>query len=487
MAEAKQQTGKSPQVMRQGVLLFSGFATAQALSFIRNALIGHGLSKGDFGIAATITLILQLVETLSDLGSDRLIIQAKDGDEPHFVATAHSVLVARGLFIAVLLFLTAPLATDFFGLAYATDAFRWTAAVPLIKAFMHLDCRVAQRRLDNRPQMLVETLPQAVALSLTLPVLACTGNYTAVVWISLAQASAMTLISHVLARTPYRLDADDDVIRRQIAFGWPILLSALPLVAVYQGDRMIVGKLFGMEALASYTTAFMATMVPGLIAAKVGHALMLPLFSDALRKGRSLRSPLALTSEVTALAAALFLAGFLVAGDSVVAIVFGPGYRGLAVITGWLALMWSLRMAQAVAGMALMANGETKPFLWAGLVRAMALPFALAAALQGASIADIAAIGAAAEACSLIYVAVRMERVEKGLGLILASRTTFLIPAALAALLTRAAAQGSPMWVVVMTLALLPAVAGIGCSVMPALRARIRQSLFAGAPVSSPA
>ena len=85
------------RVARQGALLFSGFALAQAMSFARNAIVAHWLSKGDFGIAAAILLLLQLLETLSDLGADRLIVQARDGEEPRLIATAHATLVLRGV------------------------------------------------------------------------------------------------------------------------------------------------------------------------------------------------------------------------------------------------------------------------------------------------------------------------------------------------------------------------------------------------------
>ena len=67
------------RIAGQGMLLFTGFGAAQALSFVRNALIGHALSKGDFGIAAAITILLQMVETLSDLGSDRMILRIEQG------------------------------------------------------------------------------------------------------------------------------------------------------------------------------------------------------------------------------------------------------------------------------------------------------------------------------------------------------------------------------------------------------------------------
>jgi O-antigen/teichoic acid export membrane protein len=464
-------------VARQGALLFSGFAAAQAMSFVRNAMIGHGLAKGDFGIAATITLVLQLVETLSDLGSDRLIVQDKDGDSEDFVATAHTVLLARGALIGLVLYAIAPLLASFFKIADATWAFQLAALAPVIKGFMHLDCRRAQRRLDNRPQLLVEILPQATALALTLPAVWWTQDYAAVVWLSLAQAITAVIVSHSLAVRPYRLARDQAILARQIAFGWPILVSALPLIAVYQGDRIIIGRLSGMEDLASYSAAFMVTMVPGLIAAKVGHALMLPMFAGVIRRGGKLRGRFAVMAEATTLAAGLYLALFTVAGDWLLPAFFGRNYHGLAAVTAWLAAMWSLRMVQAVPGMALMAAGETKPFIAAGFIRAGALPVAAWAAYSGARIDAIAAIGTVAEACSLIYVAWRLQRLEAGLGTLLLSRAAFLVPVAVAACLARCAAGTNMTAALVGGCGIVMAIAGIGLAVMPSLRAHFRRAL----------
>ena len=470
-------------VARQGTLLFSGFAVAQAMSFVRNAVIGHGLSKGDFGIAATITLVLQMVETLSDLGSDRLIVQDKDGDNAGFVATAHSVLLARGALITFVLYFAAPLLAAFFKVNEAAWAFQLAALAPLIKGLTHLDCRRAQRRLDNRPQLLVEVAPQAIALVLTVPAVMWTNDYAAVVWLSLAQALATVMISHGLAERPYRLALEPGVLSRQISFGWPILVSALPLIAVYQGDRIIIGRLAGMEDLAAYSAAFMVTMVPGLIAAKVGHALMLPMFAGVVRRGAKLRGRFSAMAEATTLAAGLYLALFIVAGDWLLPTFFGPNYRGLAAVTAWLAAMWTLRMIQAVPGMALMAAGQTKPFITAGIIRALALPVAAWAAYHGARIDTIAAIGTVAEAASLTYVAWRLERLETGLGAILLSRAAFLLPVTLAAILTHAAAGGGFLSTCVSGAGLLLAIGGIGLAVMPSLRAHLRRAL---APMMGP-
>ena len=478
MTLANEETSPSRrQIAGQGMLLFSGFGAAQMLSFVRNALVGHALSKGDFGIAAAITITLQMVETLSDLGSDRMIMQARDGDTPRFLAASHLLLAVRGAVLAVIQFVAAPFVAAAFGAAHAATAFQIAALVPLIKGFMHLDYRIAQRNFDNRPQLLVDVLPQAAALLATWPLLMIVRDYSAVVALSCAQALAATLLSHVLARRPYRLAVDADIFIRQLQFGWPILASALPLVAVYQGDRMIIAHFAGVEQLANYTAAFMVTMVPALIAAKVGHALMLPLFAGSVRRGQSLQSKFRVAGESAVVMAAIYLAGFIVCGGAVLPLIFGAHYGDLGAVVGWLAAMWALRMIQSAPGMALMAHGETKPFLIAGVIRAAALPVVGYAAANGSPLMTLAAIGCAFEALSLVCIAGRLEVLERGLGVILASRTAFMAPAALLALLSAQASPPGTLCLVATAAGVVAVLAASALAVMPSLNALVRRAI----------
>ena len=317
------------RVAGQGALLTSGFALAQIFSLARNALIGHWLSPSNFGIAATLTMMLQVVETLSDLGADRLIVQAKDGNRPRLMANAHLLLIGRGALTALALYLAAGPIVTFFAIDGAKSAFQAMAIAPLLRGFFHLDCRRAQRRLDNQPNMLIEVVPQAVTLLLAFPIIRLAGDYWAIVWLALAQSICAVLISHLVAHRPYAVAADTPTLLRLLSFGWPILLSALPLMAVFSGDRMIIGKLFGMEALASYSVAFMMTMVPGLLAAKVANALMLPLLASAQGHNHVFGYRFTVLTEVTVLAAALYLALFVIAGGTILPLAFGDHYRDL--------------------------------------------------------------------------------------------------------------------------------------------------------------
>ncbi|MGQ0673556.1 MAG: oligosaccharide flippase family protein [Hyphomicrobium sp.] len=471
------------RVAGQGLMLVSGFALAQMLSFLRNALIGHGLSPGNFGIAATLTLSLQLIETLTDLGADRLIVQARDGDSDTLLANAHLALVARGLLTALALYLAAPSIAAFFAIPEATTAFQLMALAPLIRGFQHLDSRRAQRRFDNRPNVLIDVAPQVAALLATLPLLHVTGGFGAVTWLAVLQAGTALVVSHLVATSPYAMAADAAPLRRLITFGWPILLSALPLAAVYHGDRIIVGRFAGMEALAGYSAAFMLTMVPGLLAAKVGHALLLPLFSAAQSDDAMLRSRYRAASAAVCFTAMIYLTSFLMLGDRVLPLAFGPAYHGLAALVGCLALMWAIRMIQAVPGMALMAAGHTRPLLVAGLIRASALLPSLAAAILGFGLLGIAACGIAGELASLIYVSWRLSRERSGLGRATLRNAAMLIPAGLLALAAYAALpeQPSPTFTLLATMAVLGVVQCLAYVAMPGLKGMLH-SLVATLP-----
>ena len=284
-----------------------------------------------------------------------------------------------------------------------------------------------------------------------------------------------------MAGERWSVSADPDRLWRFLAFGWPILASAIPLVVVFQADRIVVARWLGVEALAGYTAAFMVTMVPGLLAARIGHALMLPLLTDTRDDRPAFLHRYQLLIEATMLIAAAYLAVFLVAGGKVLALAFGPSYRGLHEIVALLAVMWTVRMVQAVPGMALMAVGQTRPLMWAAIVRASVLPLVIGAAAMGYGLAAIAAIGTIGEIASLICVSVAAGYVVPGLDRLTLARTTILVPVGI---LSFAAGSSLPRGLPgieagAIGLAVALACTGAVCFAQPSLRSLIRGARLA--------
>ena len=475
------------RVASQGALLFTGFALAQACSFARNAALGYCLSRGDFGIAAALAVTLQLIETMSDIGADRLLVQAEDGDAPVMLAAAHAIALCRGAITAILLLLLAGPTAGFFRVDQHAGLFAALALVPLIKGFANLEQRCRQRHLDNRSHLAIEVGSQAVSLAFLPFLLWISATPSIVVWLALVQATVAVKLSHALATTSWRPSFAWQQVRRFLVFGWPIWLSAFPLMIIYQADRFLVGRTYGMEALAAYSAAFMVTMVPGLVAAKVGHALMLPLLSEMRANRQAFADRYRIMCETTVLFASVYLALFVIAGGKALALAFGPSYVGLDTVVAMLAVMWTLRMIQAPPGMALMAAGDNRPLLWAGLIRAASLPLAVAAALLGRGVEGIAAAGIVGELASLGYVAFALRGVDRDLTAVTLGRALMVLPMGAAALLV---AHAMPAGGMSLQAALLCAVVALGATlagvlIQPMLRRALWGRLFARVAVST--
>lgn len=401
------------QIAGQTTLLFAGFATAHGCAFLRNAIMAHVLSRGDFGIAATILMTLQLLETLAETGADKMIVQADDGASPAVVGTAQTFAMARGIATAALLLALAVPLASFFRIPEATPAFMVVALAPLMRGFMNLDMRRAQRALNNKPYMAVEVIPQMLALAVTPLALIITPTFHAVAMIAVVQAGARLIVSHVAAERRISARWDRDAARRMILFAWPIWLSAIPVIITLHGDRMLIARLIDMEAVAAYAAAFMMAMVPGLLMASVANGLLLPLLSEVKHSPDTLMRRARLMTKASVAVAAVYVLGYAVLGGTVLVIAFGPAYSGLGLLVTLLSLMWAGRIIQTVPGVVLMALGRNAVLLQVGCVRALGLIPAYFAIKAGYGVEGVAAAAVLAECAGLAFTFWSVNRVVR--------------------------------------------------------------------------
>ena len=75
---------------------------------LRNVIFARLLSPHDFAIALTFGVVLSLFEYISNFGYENLMQRSKNGDDSIFQSTMHSVMICRGIAIAIILFFFAP-------------------------------------------------------------------------------------------------------------------------------------------------------------------------------------------------------------------------------------------------------------------------------------------------------------------------------------------------------------------------------------------
>lgn len=409
---------RTSRLLQGGATLSVGQVVAQVCSFTRNIIIARLISPKDFGIAATFAVTVSVFDMISNISSDKLLIQAKDGDEKRFQNTAQLLHIGRGVMNATIIFLLGGPIASLFGEPQARWAFSLVALVPLLRGLAHLDTFRLQREMHFRPAVTMDAGSQVLVTLAALPLAFWLRDYTAMLWVLVLQAACATTISHLVAERPYGWNWEKHYVRRIASFGWPLLINGLLLFIIMDGDRFIIGsahRLFPSSSLTLtdlgvYSVAFALAMAPTSFVANVSTSLLLPPLSRLQHLREAFEREYSIFAQGVGVVSGVIAVPLIVAGGPLVVLVYGSKYAAAAIFIGWLAAMWGLRMIRVTPTLAAMSLGDTRNSMWSNVGRTVALAGVLSAAALGGSLTSIAVFGFVGELLALGVCVWRLQR-----------------------------------------------------------------------------
>lgn len=402
------------RVIKGTAVISGGLMAGRICTFGRNIILARMLGPENFGIGALFAITVSMLEMTSDLSVGQLLIQAKDGDKPEHQYTAQTFTFVRGVILGLLILAGAPLIARAFNVPEATWAFRWLAAVPLIRGTFNLDILRLQRDMRYGPDASSFFLSELVAFLAAYPVAVAVNDYSAVLWVVIIQLSVWTVLTHLFAKRRYRLGIDRAFFGRMISFGWPLIIDGLLLFGIMQGDKLLVATTYTKEQLGLYAAATMLTMIPATMLARIARSIALPLLSSAHTEQAKYATRYSMVSSGLGVISALFGAGFSLLGAWVIVLAYGSQFAGAAAVVAWLGVAQAIRILRIAPTTASMARADTRTMMYANSVRLTLLAPAVMAALGGAELAVIAMWAVVGEAMALV---VMLEMVRRRQGL----------------------------------------------------------------------
>ena len=384
-------------MLRSALLILSGNAVASLLLLMRNLLVARMIPVADYGVASTFAVAMAVVEMASALGLQQQIVQAKEGDDPHFQAALQGFQVLRGVFSGLVLLLIAGPMAAFMGIAQVTWAYRLLALVPVLNALTHFDIHRLNRQMVFWPMLLTGALPALISVLVLWPLAHWFGDWQVMLYSILVQSLLGTMVSHLLARRPYRLVLDPAIMRASLRFGWPLLANAVLLFLVFNAERLIVGRELGMVVLAEFSMGLTLTLTPTLVLAKSVQNFLLPQLSAAHDDETHFKRLSLLTVQLVLVMSLGFVLSVLLIGGPVAHLMLGPKYDALLPLLFGFAVQQAMRVLKAGPAIIALALGQTGNAMIANLVRISVLPFCWYVAVTSGDVATILWLATAAE------------------------------------------------------------------------------------------
>lgn len=393
-------------MFRKALLLFSGNAAAAAFTLIRNLLIARLIPVEDYGVAATFALTMAVVEMASALGLPQQIIQARDGDDPRFQAALQGFQLVRGAVSALILIALADPLARFLRVPDVAWAYQVLALMPLLNALVHFDLYRMQRRMSYGPGILATTVPAALSALVVWPLAQVFADWRVMLWAILLQGLAAAVMSHLVAERRYSLVLDRGLMARSLRFGWPMLVNAVFLFFVFQGEKLIVGREIGMAALGIFAMGVTLTLTPTLVVERSIQSIFLPRLSAADRETAAGAAQFRRLATVAIEAHLLFGNTLVLAtmflGPPFVLLVIGEKYAALVPLLTLMAVMQALRVFKGGTATVALAMAQTENPMMANIMRILLLPVAWSVASDTGRVDLVIALGIAGEMAGFV-------------------------------------------------------------------------------------
>ncbi|MFN3193131.1 MAG: oligosaccharide flippase family protein [Aureliella sp.] len=374
----------------------------EVLALGRNIVVARLLGSEEMGFATLLAVTLRMFEMASDWSTDRLLIQAPDGNRVGFQSTAHGIEVCRGGLISLLTVGAGAIMATLVASSPPLSAYVWLALIPLIRGFQHLDSKRLQRRLQFKMAAAVEFPAALVSVAVLWPLSALLDDYRLVIASSLFQSLVYVAVSHWLAKRSYRIAIRREFGIRFLRFGWPLAANGLLMFAALQGDRFLVAAWCTPSELARYAIALQLSLMPFLILSRIANSVLLPLLS------RERQSPAVFRRLfIQAALSGIAIAGVVAVGEiafelPTIQFAYGNEFLISSSLVLYFAVAHAIRFLRTIPTVTALADGDSRHPLQVNCIRTIGLFLAVVAASKGAGLTGIALAGVFGEVVSLL-------------------------------------------------------------------------------------
>lgn len=282
----------------RGVTWISAFRIfSRLISFFKIAVIARILNPSQFGVFGIATILLSLLEILTETGINVILIQKK-GEIKNYVNSAWMVSILRGILLSILILILSPFVADFFKSPDSLKIIWLIALVPLIRGFINPSVVIFQKELKFKYEFLFRSSVFLVDSLVTLVLIIITHSLYSLVIGLLAGVILEVIISFVFVEPIPKLILDKKYFAEIFHSGKWITAYGIFNYLGENGDNFAVGKIMGTSSLGIYQMAYKISILPISEISDVINKVIFPVYVQIVDDSKRLQKAFLKTTTV---------------------------------------------------------------------------------------------------------------------------------------------------------------------------------------------
>lgn len=326
--------------------------------FLGNAVVlGRLLSPQDFGLVGLGALATQFLSSVTYSGFGEALVQRRDLSL-RIIHTAWWVMVGRSAFIALVLWLAAPVIVALVHEPTGLPILRALAAIQLLSSFTSIGITLLNKDMQFRQLFKFEAWGQTVDLIVAIIAALLWRSVWALVLGACAGALTRVILSYLLYPHRPRFIFDIQAARGLFGFGQWLLFGAILYFLLSKGTDLISGILFGASALGLYQMASRFALLPTYHFGEVFLQVFFPAYSLIQDDPEKLKGVFLKVLQVATFVIFPLSVLMAVAVAPVLPLLLGPKWQGVVCLMPALALGGALQALLRTGSPLFMASGK---------------------------------------------------------------------------------------------------------------------------------
>lgn len=246
-------------------------------SIIRTLVIARILSPSQFGVFGIATLMLSLIETLTETGINVVLIQKKEKID-EYINTAWIISILRGALIFLVIFISAEFVSAFFKSEESRNLLFLISFVPLIRGFMNPAVAKFQKELNFKKEFFYRISIVVVETAISIVLVLLTRDPISLVWALIGGAIFEVFISFLIVKPRPQFNFDNNIFKDIISHSKWITSSGIFSYLFANGDNIVVGRTLGTSSLGIYDMAYTIALLPTTELAEVIAKVTFPVY-----------------------------------------------------------------------------------------------------------------------------------------------------------------------------------------------------------------
>jgi len=383
--------GLRERTVKSGIWVTAMNVGDRALQLGSLVVLARLLSPADFGLMGIALVAIHGLQRFTNLGLDEALIKDRDDDVDDYLDTAWVLNLGRGLLIAGVMFLGAPLIASFTGEPRATPILRVIGISPLLLQLRNPGTVYFKKDLAFEKQFLY-TMGGSIAnfaVAVTLAVL--WQNVWALVFGYIVSDIVRTVLSYLLHDYRPWPAFDLDIARKLVGFGKWLTGSRIIMFFINEGDDAIVVWLLGAASLGFYQIAYRFAMAPARELTQIVSSIMFPTYSKLQDDVGALRSAFFKTVKMTTFISFPVGFGIIAVAPTFVTAFFGQRWLPMVPVMQIIAVNGILISFTSAFGSVWMARDRPDYLVKVGLIRLPLMILAMIPMTRAFGIAGAAA------------------------------------------------------------------------------------------------